>query len=195
MLKEDAWENYKKKGECLFLKIDKSIEHLIAKYEKPYVKGEGQSQKTHNQIKQEAKRKNRHLIFDELYSEVQHEELNVNQEKFDGLLSEAKPFTLNNNQIKLVRYLIDTFTNNFKELHGQAKEETIILAFMFYTKKIDEPRLKVSNYRICTRYKLTENVFEIILCRLLLFFMSRSYIRPVRYHGGDHEILVKEGRR
>ena len=175
--------------------MDRPIEYLIAKYEKPYVKGEGKSQETHNRIKQEAKRKNRHLLFDELYSEVQQEELDINQKTFDELYSEAKPFTLNVNQIKLVRYLIDMFNNKFKELHGQAKEETIILAFMFYAKKIEEPRTRVTNWRICTKYKLTENVFEIILCRLVLYFMDKSYIRPVRYHGADHEILVKEGKR
>lgn len=174
---------------------NRPIEYLIAKYEKPYVKGEKKSQKTHNQIKQEAKRKNRHLIFDELYSEAQQEELDMNQKTFDELYSEAKPFTLNTNQIKLVRYLIDMFNNKFKELHGQAKEETIILAFMFYAKKIEEPRTRVTNWRICTKYKLTENVFEIILCRLVIFFMDKSYIRPLKYHGADHEILVREGKR
>lgn len=175
--------------------MDRPIEYLIAKYEKPYVKGERKSQKTHNQIKQEAKRKNRHLIFDELYSEAQQEELDINQKKFDELYFESKPFRLNNNQIKLVRYMIDTFNNKFKELHGQSKEETIILAFMFYVKKIEEPRTQVTDWRICTKYKLTENVFEIILCRLALYFMSHSYIRPIRYHGSDHEVLVKEGKR
>lgn len=175
--------------------MDRPIEYLIAKYEKPYVNGEGKSQETHNRIKQEAKRKNRHLLFDELYSEAQQEELDINQKTFDELYSEAKPFTLNVNQIKLVRYLIDIFNNKFKELHRQAKEKTIILAFMFYAKKIEEPRTRVTNWRICTKYKLTENVFEIILCRLVLYFMDKSYIRPVRYHGADHEILVKEGKR
>ena len=59
--------------------MDRPIEYLIAKYEKPYVDGEGKSQETHNRIKQEAKRKNRHLLFDELYSEAQQEELDINQ--------------------------------------------------------------------------------------------------------------------
>ena len=66
---------------------------------------------------------------------------------------------------------------------------------MFYAKKIEEPRTRVTNWRICTKYKLTENVFEIILCRLVLYFMDKSYIRPVRYHGADHEILAREGKR
>lgn len=156
---------------------ERDINFLIDLYENSaYVKGETRSTETNRKIRHDAKLKNRYLLFDEL-------------------LAESKPLTLNKDQVKVVKYLIHDFNTRFKELHKQCKEETIILAFIFYVKKIEDSRTKVSNWKICKKYGLTDHVFEIILCRLLLEFMKRSPIRPREYGRDEHEILIREGKR
>lgn len=155
---------------------DRSLEYIIGVYEKPYVPGEIRSKETRKKIRDESKRKDRHLIFDEL-------------------CLEAKTLILSSNQKKLVRYLIDEFSDNFKELHHTAKKETIILAFMFYAKKVENSKIKLQQYRICTKYKLTDQVFEIIVCRLLEDFMKRVPIVPREHKVDNHEELIREGKR
>ena len=166
---------------------NRSLEYILSLYKKPYVKGEIRSKETRKKIRDESKRKDRHLIFDELCLELLND--------FDELCLEAKTLTLSPNQKLLVRYLIDEFSDNFKELHHTAKKETIILAFMFYTKKIEDSRIKLENYRICKKYDLTDQVFEIIVCRLLDDYMKRVPIVPREYTKGNHDVLVREGKR
>ena len=86
---------------------DRNLDYLISVYEKPYVKGEIRSKESNKKIRDEMNCKDRHLLFDEL-------------------CLEAKTLTLSPNQKKLVRYLIDEFSNDFKQLHHTAKKETII---------------------------------------------------------------------
>lgn len=156
---------------------DRNINFLLNLYEKEYVKGEIRSNKIKKTIRNESKRKHRHLLLDEL-------------------ILESEKLHLNNNQIKIVRYLIDDFNEEFQELHRQASERTIILAFMFYVKMIDEPRTKLESYKISTTYKLTDRVFETIICRMLLKFMKKCPIRPYHnYSKDEHEILIREGKR
>lgn len=166
---------------------DRSLEYIISLYEKPYAPGEIRSKETRKRIRDERKRKDRHLIFDELCLELFND--------FETLCDEANTLTLSPNQKKLVRYLIDEFSDRFKELHHTAKKETIILAFMFYTKKLENSKIKLQHYRICSKYDLTDQVFEIILCRLLDDYMKRVPIVPRQYEKGNHDILVREGKR
>lgn len=156
---------------------DRDIEFLLGLYEKEYVKGEKHRAEYKLRIKHESKRKNRHLIL-------------------DGLLNEAEILNLNKDQIKLVRYLIDDFTDEFQILHRRASEECIILAFMFYVKIIESPRIKIGAYSISNKYNLTNQVFETIVCRMLLKFMKRCPIKPTKnYTKDEHDILIREGRR
>ena len=156
---------------------ERDINFLLDLYEKNYVKGEIRSKESKQKIRYETKRKNRHLIFDELRNE-------------------ADSINLSPNQIKLVRYLIDDFNEDFKNLHRKAKEETVILVFMFYLKKIETPSIRLESYRICGKYGLTNHVFEIIVCRMLLKFMKKCPIVPTNnYSKKDHEILLREGKR
>lgn len=155
---------------------ERDIYFLLDLYSNEYVKGERRSPETKKKHKRESKRKNRHLIFDEL-------------------LLEAKTLVFSKNQKKIIRYLIDDFNNDFKYLHRQASEECIILAFMFYMKKIETPMIRLDRYRICKKYGLTDHVFELIVCRLTLEFMKRAPIRPRPYTKDNHEILIKEGKR
>ena len=156
---------------------ERDINFLLSLYEKEYVKGEVRSKESRKKIRNESKRKNRHLIFDELRKE-------------------AYTINLSVNQIKLVRYLIDDFNEDFKNLHRKVKEETIILAFMFYLKKIETPSIRLESDRICREYGLNNHVFEIIVCRMLLKFMKKCPIKPtINYSKDDHEILTREGTR
>ena len=155
---------------------DRDIDFLLDLYKDPYVKGEQRSNDTKNKINVESKRKNRHLILDEL-------------------LLEAKILVLTPNQKQLVRALIDDFNNDFQNLHRQASEECIILAFIFFVKKLETPRIKLSQYRITKKYKLTDQIFENILCRLTLKFMQRVPIVPRETHRDEHDVLIREGKR
>ena len=69
---------------------DRNINFLLNLYEKEYVKGEIRSNQTKKTIRNESKRKHRHLLLDEL-------------------IIESEKLQLNPNQIKIVRYLIDDF--------------------------------------------------------------------------------------
>lgn len=153
---------------------DRDIRFLLDLYENSaYVKGERHSREYKKKIRDETKRKHRHLIFDEL-------------------LVEAETLHLTRDQIKIVRYLIDDFNDEFKQLHRNASEEAVVLAFMFYVKKIITPKTRLSSYRITSKYKLTNNMFETILCRMLLKFMKKCPIVPYRNYGRDeHEHLLK----
>lgn len=154
----------------------RDIQYLLDTYDNAYVKGEQRSKHTKNRIRKESVRKNRHLILDEL-------------------LLESKSLMLTPNDKKTVRYLIDVFSDDFKKLHRRASDEAIILAFIFYLKKIELPSIRLSDYRICNKYGLTDPVFEIILCRIILYYMRKTPIEPVTYRKDEHDILIREGKR
>ena len=154
---------------------ERDINYLLSQYEKPYVPGEQLTNTTKQKIRHESKRKNRHLILDEL-------------------LNESK-IHLNKNSKDIVRYLIDNFNEDFKELHRKVSEETIILAFIFYAKKIETPSIRLERYKIFKKYGLTDHVFELILSRMLLRQMEQSRIKPTVYMKDEHEILIREGKR
>lgn len=157
--------------------MERNIDYLLNLYESQYVQGEATGKEYRNRNRKESKRKNRHLLLDEL-------------------LNEAEALHLNRNQIKMIRYLIDEFNDEFQDLHRQASEKTIILAFMFYVKMIDSPRTKLESYKISKTYNLTNNVYETILCRILLKFMKKCPIKPYHnYSKDEHDILIREGRR
>ena len=165
------------KERCLKLCNNRPLNYLLQKYNNQYVKGEKISNTLRNKNRTESKRKHRHLLL-------------------DNLKNEAEKLNLNNSQIIIVRYLIDEFNKEFQELHRKASEETIILAFMFYVKMIDEPRTRIDKYRVSSKYNLTDKVYEIILCRMLLKFMKKCPIRPYgNYASDEHDILIREGHR
>jgi hypothetical protein len=161
---------------------DRNIYYLLdlyennSSYENNYVKGERRSTEHNRKRKREEKRKNRHLLFDEL-------------------LLETKTLIFTHNEKKLIRYLIDDFNNDFQYLHRRASEKCIILAFMFFLKKLETPQIRLDRYSICKKYGLTDHVFELILCRLTLKFMHRTPIRPRPHTKDNHDILIREGKR
>lgn len=88
------------------------IDKLIRKYSKSYVKGERFSSQTNTMMKREQRRQEKHEVCNELVIECEF-------------------LNLSSFQIDFVHYLIDRFSDDFKSLHGRAKKEAIILAFIF----------------------------------------------------------------
>ena len=92
-----------------------------------------------------------------------------------------------------MRFLVNHFGNDFKMLHGQAKTEAIILSFIFYMKINEIGRARLNDYKITGKYGLTDNIFEIIVCRLCEYYMQRTPIVPVGSTDYDHDILCRNG--
>jgi len=89
--------------------------------------------------------------------------------------------------------LIDYYHADFKNLHGQAKKEVIILVFIFYVKKIDNPKVNLNNYSVSKKYGLTDPAFKLVICRMFDIFIKNSpmiFYDSTRY---DHEILSRNG--
>ena len=128
---------------------------LLEKYENKYVPGEERSSEYHHKIRLEAKLKNRMLLVDQL-------------------CLEAKYFVITNTQKERVKYLVKIFNNDFKYLHRRVSDETIILAFIVFVKKLETPKLQLKNYSITKKYNLTDAIFELIICRILDYFMMNS---------------------
>ena len=137
-------------------------------------KAEKVSNEFNRKLKKDSRRKNRHLILDELLTEI--------------------PFHLTNDQVKQIRYWIDRFNDGFKDFHRTSSNETIILAFIMIQRKWDNPKLNIERYRISKKYHLTKPKFINIQNRLIFKLMQTTELRYTlsKYH--DHEILVKEGR-
>lgn len=152
----------------------RNIDYLIKKYDKPYVSGEIRSSETNKLLKRNQRRLIKHTICDELLRECEFLKLTAAQKDF-------------------VHYLVDRFSDSFKKLHGKSKKEAIILAFIFYVKKLTRPRLKIYNYSISKKYGLTPDVFTLILCRMCDDFIKSSPIPCFESTSYDHEILSKNG--
>lgn len=63
-----------------------------------------------------------------------------------------------------------------KELHRNAKCETIITAICFYTKKLRNTSLRVQNYRVCNEHDLTENIYSTIITRLCNYYQQHTFL-------------------
>lgn len=114
----------------------------------------------------------------------------------EDLFNECKQYKrlkLNDYQKERVKFMVDKFGNDFDMLHGNAKSHTIILAFIFYIKLNEEPRIKINEYKISSKYCLTDNIFEIIICRLAEYYMKRMPIVPVGSTDYDHDLLSRNG--
>ena len=151
-----------------------TIQELLDKYEKSYVPGEKRTLEYDNKLKQESKLKHRMLIVDELSLE-------------------AKFLLLSDSQKNIVKHLVKVFNNDFKKLHRRVSDEAIILAFIFYLKKLDTPKIQLKNYAITKKYNLSDAVFELILCRVTDYYMSNSPLILQQSIIDNHEDLVKTG--
>lgn len=151
-----------------------NYEELLEKYEGEYYPGEERSLEYNNKIRLKSRLKHRMLIVDEL-------------------CLEAKYLILTDSQKDTVKYLVKLFNDDFKSLHRQASEETIILAFIFYLKKLDTPKIQLKNYRITKKYNLTDTIFELIICRIADHYMKNSPVYLTTTMRDNHEEMVKTG--
>ena len=147
-----------------------NINYLLQKYSKPYVNGEVRTPEYEKQIKQNTNTEEKIRIAEDLFQQV--------------------PFHLTNPEKEQVRHLIRMYPN-FRKLHGNASNETIILAFIFYTKIPYNTDIKIDKYQITKIYQLTHSTFELIICRLALEYLKEVYIIPYTSENTKHEILTK----
>ncbi|MBQ2613526.1 MAG: hypothetical protein IJG19_06610 [Methanobrevibacter sp.] len=111
----------------------------------------------------------------------------------EGLFIECKTLCLTGYQKERVHFLIDKFGYDFKSLHGNSSKKVKILAFIFYIKKLENPRVRLDDYSITKTYGLTDNIFEIIICRVCETFIREAPIVPHETSKYDHEILSRNG--
>ena len=110
----------------------------------------------------------------------------------DDLIHEAEKLHLTQDDITHIHYLVDKF-KDFNTLHRKAKNETIILAFIWYTYKIRNPKRRLNEYAITKKYGLTDPVFELICCRMLQVSLAETPIVPRQSLKYDNDILYKTG--
>ncbi len=146
------------------------IEQLLTKYEKS-TSAERYTTEYKRKLKQETARKNRHLILDELLTEI--------------------PFHITTDQETQIRYWIDRFNNNFKDFHRQASNETIILAFIIIQLKQENKRLNIEKLSISRKYNLTQRIFNNIQNELIFQLMKTTELRYTQSKYYNHEILKK----
>ena len=152
-----------------------STQKLLRKYDNNYVPGEQRTRTQEKNHKRKQRLTEKHKLADEL-------------------MNEAKYLTFTNYDKEHVHYLIEKFSD-FRQLHGNCKKETIILAFIFYVAKINTPRLSLSNYRVTRKYGLTDNIFELIICRIVETLLRETPIVPVNTTKYDNEFLSRTGQR
>ena len=147
-----------------------NIKNLLQKYNTNYTPGEIRTQEYEKTIKQKQNIKDKIKIAKDLFQEV--------------------PFHLTNDDKEQVLHLIQMYPN-FKDLHKRASNETIILAFIYYTKIPYNTDIKLNNYSITSKYDLTHSTFELIICRLALNYLKEIYIIPYEPKETNHELLCK----
>ena len=155
----------------------KDIDYLVNKYDKQRIPYEDRGKDYDKQRKRETRQKELQTLTGELLTECQG----------------YKKLQLTPYQELRVRFLVNHFGNDFKMLHGQAKTEAIILSFIFYMKINEIGRARLNDYKITGKYGLTDNIFEIIVCRLCEYYMQRTPIVPVGSTDYDHDILSRNG--
>ena len=110
---------------------------------------------------------------------------------FKDLLKEESKLYLNKFEKEQVQYHIKKY-DNFKELCNNVKEETIILAFIFYVKLSSNFDIRFNTWSICAGYGLTYRTYSLIitqLCKLISEDIPLSLSATTRY---DHNILEKQ---
>ena len=109
---------------------------------------------------------------------------------FEDLLLREPNLYLNKFEKEQVQYYIRKYPN-FKELCKNAKEETIILAFMFYTKLSCNSHINFNTWSVCREYGLNYRTYSLIITNLLRLVskdVPLSITSTTRY---DHSILEK----
>lgn len=125
--------------------------------------------------------------------EERHRELKELTYDLFAECSTYKTLKLSSYQRLRVLYLVETFGKNFKKLHGTAKKESIILAFIFYIKLIELGNINLEDYKIFSEYGLNNKILVVIISRLCEHYMKNSPVSPYDITMYDHEILSRNG--
>lgn len=155
----------------------KNINTLLKKYSKSYVPGEQRSPEYDNMIRQKITlNDNIHLL---------HE------------LNQELPETLQLNQcdLRLIETLLVKFQGNLNRLHRQSKTEAILLSFLFYINKIENPRIQIENYTIFKKYGLTTQIYTIIITRVCDYYIRERPMPITTTTDYDHDKLIRNGGR
>ena len=150
-----------------------NIKQLLQKYEANYVPGERRSNEYDNMIRQQnTLSDNIHLLH------------NLNQEL---------PLTLQLNKcdLRLAEHLVKVFNNNLKYLLRQGKTETILLAFIFYLRKMENPLIKIEDYTILRKYGLNNNNYSLIISRVCMYYMMNTPLSINETTKYDHDLLLR----
>ena len=147
-----------------------NINYLLHKYEKQTPAERTSKQYDHKQ-KTEKKRKHKQLLLKTLINEV--------------------PFQITKTQTKQIERWIDLFNPTWKDLHRQASNETIIMAFIFIQYKQANPKIRVHEYNIAKKYELTDRKFELIQNNLIFQLMKHTPLTYTLSKTYDHNLLNK----
>ena len=148
-----------------------NINYLLKKYDK-ITPAERHTNEYYNKNKTEENRKNRHLLLDSLLNEV--------------------PFTLNKNEIRQIRYWIDRFNTEWKNIHRQSSDETILLALILMQRKHSNPKIQIQQYNICETYDLTTSKFITIQNRIVFLLMKTTPLVYTQSKYYDHYLQEKK---
>ena len=152
-----------------------NIEFLINNYDKRRIPYEIRSKEYDKLRKRENRKKELHRICDDLFFECDN----------------YKRLKLTKYQKERVIFLVDKFGSDFKRLHRTSKKEAIILSFIFFIKKNTVSSIRLSEYHLAFKYNLTDDVFEMIICRLLEYYMRNAPLQVTESRTHNHEILLK----
>lgn len=154
---------------------DKSIKNLLRKYSKNYVPGEKRSTEYNKILRHKNMQKNNIMLLHDLNREL------------------PETLTLNKCDLKLAEHLVATFNNNLKYLHKQTKKEVILLAFLFYIKKMENPKLQIEDYTILLNYGLTTSIYSLIITRVARHYMTTKPVQITTTTDYDHDLLIRKG--
>ena len=132
------------------------------------------SNEYHNEVRQSQRNKHRYLILQQLLKET--------------------PFYLHEDQIQQIKYWLTIFSDNFKEFHRQASEETIILALIFIQRKKTHTDTQIYRYKISDKYKLTMPIFTTIQNQLIFQLMKTTPLTYSQMKHLNNDILQKGDR-
>lgn len=136
---------------------------LIDKYDCQYVPGEQQSPSTKKTNRNYNKLQERYRILEDTLQTLH--------------------FPVTQNEKEQIQTLIRKYNNQFKTLHHNASQETIITAMIITIKKAHDPTIT---------YDLNNNIILTITSRILEDYMKNTPIIPQTTYKYDHEILLKE---
>lgn len=154
-----------------------NTQNLIQKYDKKRIPYEDRGKEYDKQRKREERKNELKEIAYDLFVECEN----------------YKKLRLSSYQRVRVLYLINTFGKNFKRLHGTAKKEAIILAFIFYIKLIELGTINLEEYKISSEYGLSNKIFLVIISRLCEHYMRKCPLPPYESNSYNHEILSING--